>query len=513
MHITAKKQTASVIGMVVGLLTLIVLAGCAAQKEAVKDPFFEKWRTMAQEKQGTSPAPRERAYEMPKKTESDSQLKDAALEQPRQKSSLKSLPRGLVALKMRNADVPTILRALARAANQNILIKEGLEGKISVDFNKVPWDEAFLSIIRSQMLTYVWEGDIIRVVTMQDMEDELKMETFREKKRASELLRMKMSPLQTKVFSIDYADAEKLKTSLETLLVKDEKGNPYGSIQVNTHTNSLIVQATDDDMARIVPMIQKIDRPTPQIRIEANIVETTRDTARSLGIQWGGSYTNTINDTLYNVRGTQSDNNYGVNFPIEDITAQTAGGLASLGLTLWKVGGSVLDVQLQALETQGKLNILSSPSITTLDNQIAFTENGERVPYVTINEDGDQEVAFEDAVLRLEITPHVIDGSNLKMKIVINKDEVDTSRDVQGNPFIIKKRTDTMLIVRNGETIVISGLSKTRESKGDKGVPLLMEIPILGWLFKGEDKAMNMEEVLIFITPRILDTGVAKDAS
>ncbi len=165
-------------------------------------------------------------------------------------------------------------------------------------------------------------------------------------------------------------------------------------------------------------------------------------------------------------------------------------------------------MQLSALQSRGKLNILSSPSITTLDNQMAFTENGERVPFVSYS-DGDQEVSWEDAVLRLEITPHVIDGQSLKMKILIKKDEVDTSRDVAGNPYIIKKQTDTTLIVNDGETVVISGLSKQRTSGGDAGVPGLKDIPGLGYLFKADSKAEKLEEVLIFITPRILKPEVA----
>jgi len=489
---------------------MLAVAGCTAKKEVLSDPFFEKWRIMAQESQGTSPETRERSLDLPQTKNVEKISAESGATGVIQEPVKKELPKSAVTLKMRDAGVDAILRALARAAHQNILIKDGLSEKISVDFSKVPWDQAFLGILRCQMLTYVWEGDIIRIVTMQDVENELKIESFREKRREQEVLRMKLSPLHTKVFSIDYADSTKLKQSLETFLTKDEKGTPYGSIQVNEHTNSLIVQATAADMERIVSMVEKIDRPTPQIRIEANIVETTRETARSLGIQWGGSYMNSANQNMYRFSGTTgsqgiSNEGFAVDFPIGETPIEAAGGLASLGFLFGRIGGSILDVQLEALQSQGKLNILSTPSITTLDNQTAFTENGERVPYVTINEDGDQEVAFEDAVLRLEITPHVIDGTNLKMKIVINKDEVDTSRNVQGNPFIIKKRTDTVLIVKDGETIVISGLSKTRESKGDQGVPGLKNIPVLGWLFKGEDRTSKMEEVLIFITPRILE--------
>jgi type IV pilus assembly protein PilQ len=171
------------------------------------------------------------------------------------------------------------------------------------------------------------------------------------------------------------------------------------------------------------------------------------------------------------------------------------------------LGGNILDMQLNALQRDSKLNILSSPSITTLNNQKAFTENGERVPYSTLDTSvtpPTRVVKFEDAVLRLEITPHVIDEQTLSMKILVKKDEVDPIRNVDGNPYIIKKTTETNLIVRNGETIVISGLTKQRTLGGDSGLPGLKDVPVLGWLFKSDDRSQKMEEVLIFITPKIL---------
>ncbi|MFC1896769.1 hypothetical protein ACFL0Q_08965 [Thermodesulfobacteriota bacterium] len=177
---------------------------------------------------------------------------------------------------------------------------------------------------------------------------------------------------------------------------------------------------------------------------------------------------------------------------------------ASLGLIYGTIGGNILELQLTALQKEGKLNILSRPSITTLDNQSAYTETGQRVPYVTISADGEQEVQFEDAVLRLEITPHVIDEMHLKMRVLIKKDEVDFTNDVEGNPFIFKKQTETNLILRNGATIVISGLTKTTQSRSKRGVPWLMDVPGLGWLFKAQGKGEQMEEVLIFITPHVL---------
>ncbi|MDD5722272.1 MAG: type IV pilus secretin PilQ [Syntrophales bacterium] len=497
----------------------VLVFGCAGTKEVTKDPFFEKWNLKAKESAGTSPVSKIRSLEIP----DEPGAADVKTEQ-------KVLPTMGVTLIMRDTDISVALRTLAKAAGQSILIKSEIQGKISVDFRKVRWDEAFLSIMRSKMLTYVWDGDIIRITTAADLQNDLVLENIERERREQQIITSRLSPLLPMVIPVNYADPDKLKENLEGFLTKDDKGTPYGSIRVDEHTNSLVIQATRSDLEKIIPMVGKIDKPTSQVRIEANIVETTKDTARELGVQWGGMYGNSVRagdkssdyfitpggsaDTTganpkdggytpaYGSAGL-SGQGYGVNFPVNADAVTTAGGLASLGLMFGKIGGNILELQLTALQSKGKLNILSSPSITTLDNQMAFTENGERVPFVSYS-DGNQEVSWEDAVLRLEITPHVIDGENMKMKILVKKDEVDSSRSVQGNPYIIKKQTDTTLIVRDGETIVISGLSKQRNSGGDSGVPWLKDAPGLGYLFKNESKSETMEEVLIFITPHIL---------
>jgi type IV pilus assembly protein PilQ len=357
------------------------------------------------------------------------------------------------------------------------------------------------------------------------------------KRKTQELAIRQVEPPLTRVININYADAKALKDNLQEFLTKDKDGKPRGSIRVDEHNNALIIQAIRDDLSRMLPLIEKLDKPTPQIAIKANIVEATKDTARNLGIQWGGMYNPRVGDhNLWvtpggttavgssptnpisggyapssNTAPGLSGQGFGVNFPVS-IMSQAASG--ALGLMFGTIGGNILEVQLNALQIEGKLNILSSPSITTLDNQKAFTENGARVPYVTEEVSGGvvtRVVKFEDVVLRLEITPHVIDGKNLKMKILVKKDEVDERENnkVQGNPRIIKKQTETNLIVRDGETIVISGLTKHTLQEGESGIPGLKDLPVLGWLFKGTSKGQSMEEVLIFITPTILPVQTA----
>jgi type IV pilus assembly protein PilQ len=314
---------------------------------------------------------------------------------------------------------------------------------------------------------------------------------------------------------------------LQSFLSTDADGKQRGWIGADPETNSIIITASKGDLVKIMDMIAKIDIPTNQILIKANIVETTKSTARNLGIQWGGVFGRKVGDqSLYITPGGSGGSTtppgsaldgsyapasgtkgvggqgYGVNFPASSILGVGPG---SLGLLFGTIGGNILDLQLSALQNDGKLNILSSPSLVTLDNQMASTENGEDVPVVTpATSTSPATVTWKRAVLRLEITPHVIDGKNIKMTIVVKKDEADFSRQVQGNPPIFVKETKTDLVVANGETIVISGLTKQKMDNSTSGVPWLKDVPGLGWLFKGEGKNESMEEVLIFITPNIM---------
>jgi type IV pilus assembly protein PilQ len=496
---------------------LMLFCGCAdGLKSAKKDPFLEKWSTEAENSQGHSPSGEPKNINVADLTAKQSS--SLALAQ----AAMKKLPTKPINLTMRQAELKAVLRAMAKSVDLNLMVKNDLKGEISVDFRGVPWDHAFTGLLRTYGLSYVWEGNIILVKTVDDIEQDLKQKVQLRDIQWVEPL------LQPVVINIDYADPKKLMETLQDLLTKDKDGKPRGSVKVDEHSNSLVISAMSNDLEKMLKIIEKIDKPTPQILIKANIVETTKNVARDLGIMWGGMYksgnvyvtpggssgsttTDPLSGSYTPTRGATgiSGQGFAGNFPIADIAS--AAGAGSLGLIIGKIGGNLLEVQLQALQQESKLNILSSPSITTLDNQKAYTENGERVPYVTKEVDSSgretRTVKFEDVVLRLEITPHVIDGKNLKMTILVKKDEVDPQRNVEGNPYIIKKQTQTVLIVEDGETIVISGLTKQRIADGDAGWPLFKDIPVLGYLFKADSKSEAMEEVLIFITPHILQVA------
>jgi type IV pilus assembly protein PilQ len=416
-----------------------------------------------------------------------------------------------------------VLRALAKAADQNVMINERVKGVIDISLQEVSWDQAFLGILRTHGLTYDWEGDIIRVVTLEDKNRELEQLETEQKIKAKAREIELAEPLLTRIVEIEYTNAANLRENLEKFLSQSEAGNPVGSVLVDGHTNSLILQATRQDLERILPLIQALDRPTPQVLIEAYIVEANKEAARALGVQWGGLYRNKSGDDSYFFTpgsiaggagsgvtpgsGESVNPSSGIvgNFPAPFTNRDVAGNLLgfNLGFIFESDSGNILVAQLQALEEEGMLNILSSPSITTLDNQEAFIESGREVPYQTV-EDDEVNIEYKEAVLRLEVTPHVIDGHTIKLDIFTTKDELDFENAVGNNPIIITKKARTGVILFNGQTTVIGGLSKETKSSSDFGIPYLRDIPYLGYLFGGYGRSKNKEDLLIFITPHIL---------
>ena len=441
-------------------------------------------------------------------------------------------------LDVQDADIiKVVFRLLAEQGNVNIVAGDDVKGMVTLTVKNVPWDQALDTVLTMKGLGKKRKGNVITVMTLEKIKkDEADRLVAQEAKRKAEMERLRPTPepFITKVVKIDYANAQKLTANILDLLPKDidKDGkvlNVQGSVKMDEHSNSLIIKATKQEITRLLPIIAMLDESTDQIEIKANIVETTKEFARSLGVKWGGVFGGKLgNQNMYVTPGGAggsttppgsvlsggytpaysgnpgiSGQGFGVNFPAPLIT-QAFGPPASLGLIFGSIGGNVLELQLSALQRDNKLKILSSPSLTTLDNQKASTENGMEVPVTIVDKDGQSSTSYKLATLKLEITPHVIDGKTLKMSIIVQKDEVSTLRDAYGNPYIIKKVTNTSLVVQDGETIVISGLTKQNLEGGDTGVPLFKDIPILGWLFKSELQSSSMEEVLIFITPTIM---------
>lgn len=449
----------------------ISLCSCTAMTREKKDiGGMAEWRARAEASEGFSPKTRQEEYTFKRDVEQYAV------------KGLQNLPTRKVSLSMNDADVDTVLRALARLADVNILISEKASGKINVSVSNVPWDEVFNNILKTQGLTCVKEKSLLRIMTDEDLVSELNREKLKQSLE-------KMEPFETRIVKVDFADAKDLRQSLlsfldqasQTATSDDNPGlaSESSTITVDSHTNSLVMRATRTQMAGILPVIERLDRPTRQILIQANIVETNQSTARELGAQWDGA---------------RGDFTTGMSLPV------TAGGFLGYADTHGKF---TLSLQLSALQTEGRLKILSSPSITTIDNKKAMIESGKEIPYQTI-EDGEINVEYKKAVIHLEVTPHVIDENMVKLEISTSKDEIDNTVVVNGNPGIITKKAQTEVVLFDGSTTVIGGLNKDRSENNKKGIPWLMNLPLIGHVFKWVSDDQQMEELLIFITPKIL---------
>lgn len=443
---------------------------------------------------------------------------ESGMPQPR----AKSLPSKEMTLRFQNEDLRLLLRGLARVAGISIMLSENVKGKATIDIQKKPWDQVFTGLLRTHGLMHEWEGDIVRVMTVEDIGNDVRELELQQKREAHKRGIETAAPFATAVIRIDYADANSLKEIFEKFLEAGANAR-RGSVMVDKYSNSLIVQAREKEIGEMRNLAKKLDRPTRQVRIEAQIVEASADTARELGIEWGGYYSGSIGGgkKLWVTPGIDSAGDQtGISDSTassETDTAETSGSLLMQKLPSSLAGNSglligafaedagkyLLGLQLSALEKEGKLRILSSPSISTLDNHTALIESGREVPYQTV-EDDEVNIEFKKAALSLEVTPHVIEDNLLKMKIITAKDELDFSNPVEGNPTVITKKAQTDVLLRDGQTMVIGGLRKETENKGQSGVPVLKDIPLLGILFKKEYRSLDKEEILIFITPRIV---------
>lgn len=490
------------------LATVFLLAcmpGCAPQQPRQEKDLYHQWRDRASESKGFSPPEQHRIIDMPK-AEPD-------LEQPGapERDIQRPLPVKPVTLKMHQADLGVLLRALARSMGISIIINDNVKGKTSVNIEKIPWDQVFEGILKTHGLSYTWEGELLRILTLQDKANIVR-QLEADQKILSKRRELALSePLLTKIIHVDYADAGKLKTNLEKFLTEADNGNVLGSVLLDEHNNALIIQATRSDLKRMIALITELDQPTAQVLIETYIIEATSQTARELGVQWGGLYTGSdywvtpnAGDAIGNTATdpVNPSSGWASNFPADLSNAAVAGSGFTLGMIV-QSGDLLLSAQLNALEEEGQLNILSKPSITTLDNQTALIEAGDEIPFQTVD-DNKVQIEYKKAVLRLEVTPHVIEGDTLRLDIVTNKDEPDFTRTVSGNPTVITKYAKTNVVVFDGQTTVIGGLNKQTDRDLDYGLPWLRNIPGLGYLFSGESRNRQMQELLIFITPHIL---------
>lgn len=419
-------------------------------------------------------------------------------------------------LDFKNADIHNILRLLADVGQVNIITSEDVKGSVTIRMREVPWDQALDVILQTKGLGKVKQGNLIRVAPLAVLEAEYE--------KAIERIKMnkELKPLETRLIPVSYATAGELMPRAQDLLTD------RGKLSVDSRTNVIIARDVAETLDQVEALIRNLDTQTPQVLIEGRIVEATSTFAREIGIQWGGDFaasSATGNPTglgfpssvgvaggatdsnaplagLTPVAGGQPNPNFAVNLP----AATGTGSGGALGISLGSISNNAnLNLRLSAMEEEGTLRILSSPKILTLDNRQAHIEQGTMIPYSRVSASGVQ-TSFKEAKLNLTVTPHVTADGSVLLDINMTRDEPDfNNKGARGDPTILKREAKTELLVNDGHTAVIGGIFTRNHGRSYKKVPFFGDIPILGWLFKSRSDSDRRSEMLIFITPTIVN--------
>jgi type IV pilus assembly protein PilQ len=399
-----------------------------------------------------------------------------------------------ISMSLKDADVREVLRSFARISGLNVVIQPGVKGTVTVELESVPWDQALDQILKINNLGYELDGNIMRIAPVNILEQEARRAQALQQAQALSI------PLRTVVKRLSYSTAGEV----AGLLRQGGSGgilSQRGTVIIDARTNTLIIKELPNYIDTVLAVIDTLDVPEPQVMIEAKIVETTKQFSRSLGISWGFD---AISDPAHG-------NTTGLEFPSHGtvdggVGLLTGGANGFIDLTLGNILDTfTLDARLQAAESEGLVNVLSAPKISTLNNSAASIQSGVQLPIQTVA-NNTVTVQFVNATLRLDVTPHVTAEGTILMDINVQKREPQLAFVVPGasNAPISTKEARTRVIVRDGGTTVIGGIYKVSSDQGQDRVPGLSNVPLLGHLFRNRRVRNENDELLIFITPRVI---------
>ena len=387
-------------------------------------------------------------------------------------------------------DIKNVFRILRSVGKLNFAIDKNVGGKVTLTLEEpVPWDQVLDLVLKMNNLGMQKEGNVIRIATLDTLkkEEELIRAAIAARKKSIEQQKS-FEPLITEYIPINYSDAEAdVKPHIEQILSERR-----GKISVDTRTNMIIMTDTKAKIDQARELIYRLDQVTPQIIIEAKVVEVSKDFSRELGIGL-----NLSNDPRVTSSFIQ-DFNVSVNHP-------TSAPSNSVDLSFFRLFGSslaALNAQLRASETKGDVKVISSPRILTLDNKKATIKQGLEFAYLERDDSGGSSVKFKNIDLLLEVTPHVTPDKRISMNVYLTKNDIDSI--TNGVPSLSTNEAETELLVNNNDTIVIGGIVKTTDNESSSGTPFLSGIPIIGRLFRTDIDTKKRNELLIFITPSIV---------
>jgi type IV pilus assembly protein PilQ len=400
-----------------------------------------------------------------------------------------------ISLEVKDADIRDVLRLISEESGVNLLIQDDVQGKVSIKLKHVPWDQALLVVLKSKQLGYIKEGNILRITQQKTIEAESATE-----KRVLDAKR-DLLPLHVKIFPISYSAASDIESQIRDFTTS------RGKVHADKRTNSLVVTDIDDVLEKVKQLVARLDTQTPQVLIEAKVIEARERYTRLIGVNWsfGGASAN----LAPNSNGATSS--YTPRMTSQPVTAsQGAIGDIGIGFANLDFFGN-LDASLKLLESENLVKIISAPRIVTLDRQKAQIDQTTQFPIFgsTVSPSGTAQpsITFQDVRLQLDVTPQISNDGGVTLDINVLREFVEAP-EFSGSSSARPKNSrhaQTRVLIPNGETIVIGGIYQSDVTDGESGIPWLRKIPILGALFRQRNTDRQKNELVIFLTPRILN--------
>jgi type IV pilus assembly protein PilQ len=454
-------------------------------------------------------------------------------------------------LKFQDIEIRPLLQLLADFTGNNIVVSDSVQGRMSLRLENVPWDQAMDLILTTKGLSQRKNGNVIFVAPTAEIAAREKAE-MEARKQTEDL-----TPLVSEFMQVNYAKAADIARLLNPyyrpagatgapMPAPVPPGpttaarplgflSPRGTLTVDERTNTLLINDTPESLDKIRDLVKKLDTPIKQVLIESRIVIATDNFAKELGVRWGvtGIVNGSGSPAVFTGTGTRGMGVSGETSPLGNGTADMVNNIARGsapgvpiqsdrynvnlptigapmgGLALAVLGSNVLvDLELSALQAEGKGEIVSSPRVITANGQKAVIKQGKEIPYLQQTSSGATNIAFKEAVLATDVTPQITPNNNVIMEIKVQKDEPDWTRSVNGVPPIDKREVETKVQVKNGETVVLGGIYEISSTDQLDKVPFFGDLPVLGNLFKRNGTRNQKFELIIFVTPRIVENGV-----
>jgi type IV pilus assembly protein PilQ len=419
-----------------------------------------------------------------------------------------------LSLNFQDIDVRSVLQLIADFTDLNLVASDTVAGNITLRLQNVPWDQALDLVLKTKGLDKRKVGNVLLVAPADEIAARERQE-LESKKQVADL-----APLRRELIQVNYAKASDMAKLFQSVTSADGAAAERGSITVDDRTNSIIAYQTQERLDELRRIIAQLDVAVRQVMIEARIVEANVDYDKALGVRWGGS-SRSSNWSVYGKDGAQSFDEGSVFLPGTDTIGGSTleNGVAPVPFVDMGVLGStsgigigfltdnvVLDLQLSAMEKTGNGEVISQPKVVTSDKETAKILKGSEIPYQEASSSGASTTSFKEAALSLEVTPQITPDNRIIMEVKVTKDAPDFSRALNGVPPINKNEVNAKVLVSDGETIVLGGVFSNTQTKGVEKVPFLGDVPYLGRLFRRDIVQDNKSELLIFLTPRIMNT-------